>query len=155
MGFPQICHAVTYQYYWHVIVWHIWGNPITDMSPRGRFEEIPLLICHRVADFRGGFRGGAPGARPSPLKLEKIWFFGVKSWFFTRNTPKIFTPSFARPNFFKCTPLTWNPGSAPELCSMNLVLVSKNHPIRTLALVEIAVNFHLNFMYSEIFHQNI
>jgi hypothetical protein len=23
-----------------------------------------------------------------PLKLEKIWFFGVKSWFFTRNTPK-------------------------------------------------------------------
>jgi hypothetical protein len=22
--------------------------------------------------------------------LEKIWFFGVKSWFFTRNTPKIF-----------------------------------------------------------------
>jgi hypothetical protein len=21
--------------------------------------------------------------------LEKIWFVGVKSWFFTRNTPKI------------------------------------------------------------------
>ena len=27
--------------------------------------------------------------------LEKIWFFGVKSWFFTRNTPNIFTPPFA------------------------------------------------------------
>jgi hypothetical protein len=23
-----------------------------------------------------------------PPQLEKIWFFGVKSWFFTRNTPK-------------------------------------------------------------------
>jgi hypothetical protein len=31
---------------------------------------------------------GAPGTRP-PLKLEKIWFFGVKSWFFPRNTQKI------------------------------------------------------------------
>jgi hypothetical protein len=26
---------------------------------------------------------------PPPLQLEKILFFGVKSWFFTRNTPKI------------------------------------------------------------------
>ena len=43
--------------------------------------------------------GGAPGARP-PLKLEKIWFFGVKSWFFTRNTPKSFAPPSARHNFF-------------------------------------------------------
>ena len=47
----------------------------------------------------------------SPLKLEKIRFFGVKSWFFTRNTPTIFVPPSARRNFFKCTPLTWNPGS--------------------------------------------
>ena len=35
--------------------------------------------------------GGAPGA-PPPLKLEKIRFFGVKSWFFTQNTPKMFPP---------------------------------------------------------------
>ena len=39
-----------------------------------------------------------------PLNLEKIWFFGVKSWFFTRNTPKIFPPPSARRNFFKCAP---------------------------------------------------
>ena len=32
---------------------------------------------------RGGSRGGGG------LKLEKIWLFGVKSWFFTRNTPTI------------------------------------------------------------------
>jgi hypothetical protein len=39
-----------------------------------------------------------------PLKLEKIWFFGIKSWFFTRNTPKHFVPPSVRRNFFKCTP---------------------------------------------------
>jgi hypothetical protein len=43
--------------------------------------------------------GGAP-----PLKLENIWFFGVKSWFFTRNTPTIFAPPSARRSFFKCAP---------------------------------------------------
>ena len=37
-------------------------------------------------------------------KLEKIWFFGVKSWFFTRNTPTMFAPPSARRNFFKCAP---------------------------------------------------
>jgi hypothetical protein len=50
-----------------------------------------------------------------PSAIGKIWFFGVKSWFFTRNTPKIFAPPSARRNFFKCAPLTWNPGSAPEM----------------------------------------
>jgi hypothetical protein len=54
-----------------------------------------------VADPRGA--GGAPGERPA-LKLEKIWFFSVKSWFFTRNTPTI---------FLSAPPITWNPGSAP------------------------------------------
>jgi hypothetical protein len=56
--------------------------------------------------YRGGSRGGgAPGAPPPPpLKSEKIWFFGVKSWFFTRNTPKIFAPPSARCIFFKCAP---------------------------------------------------
>jgi hypothetical protein len=39
-----------------------------------------------------------------PLKLEKIRFFGVKSRFFTRNTPKNFAPPSARHNFFKCNP---------------------------------------------------
>ena len=39
-----------------------------------------------------------------PPQLETIWFFGVKSWFFTRNTPNIFAPPSARRNFFKCAP---------------------------------------------------
>ena len=61
-------------------------------------------------------RGGSRGAHPAHtlLKLEKIWFFGVKSWFFTRNTSANFAPPSARRNFFMYTPLTCNPGSAPE-----------------------------------------
>ena len=54
------------------------------------------------------YAGADPGAAPAPpppppppLKLEKIWLFGVKSWFFTRNTPKMFAPPR---NFFKCAP---------------------------------------------------
>jgi hypothetical protein len=65
--------------------------------------------------------GGAHPAR-APPKIGKIWFFGVKSWFFTRNTPKNFAPPLARRNFFKCPPpLTWNPGSAPDLYLINHV----------------------------------
>jgi hypothetical protein len=50
-----------------------------------------------------------------PPSLEKIWIFGVKSWFFTRNIPIIFASPSVRRIFFKCAPptLTWNPGSAP------------------------------------------
>ena len=72
---------------------------------------------------RGGSRGGG-------LKLEKIWFFGVKSWFFTRNIPTIFALPSTRRNFFRCAPLTWNPESAPgtylqsyERCGILLFLM--------------------------------
>ena len=57
-------------------------------------------------------RGRTPGA--PPLKLEKIWFFGVRIMIFHTKYPKIFAPPSARYNIFKCIPpLTWNPGSAP------------------------------------------
>jgi hypothetical protein len=39
------------------------------------------------------FQGGG-GGRP-PKISEKYDFFGVKSWFFTRNTPKMFAPPSA------------------------------------------------------------
>ena len=47
--------------------------------------------------------GGAPGACP-PKIGKKYDFFGVKSWFFTRNTPKHFAPPSARRKFFKSAP---------------------------------------------------
>jgi hypothetical protein len=80
----------------------------------------------------------------SPRREAYQWLIqgrgGVKSWFFTRNTPNIFAPpsaigknmifwrkivifrtqypknfraSLRSAQFFKCAPLTWNPGSAP------------------------------------------
>ena len=56
------------------------------------------LPLEKYVEFRGGSRGR--GGVTDPLKLEKIGFFGVKSWFFTRNTPNIFAPPSARRNFF-------------------------------------------------------
>jgi hypothetical protein len=47
--------------------------------------------------MQGRIQGGRGGRtrRAPPLKLEKIWFFVVKSWFFTRNTSTIFAPPSA------------------------------------------------------------
>jgi hypothetical protein len=72
-------------------------------------DAITILIVPKEQSFNIDIdiRGGSRGAHSerAPLKLEKNWFFGVKSWFFTRNTPKMFAPFSA--------PLTSNPGSAP------------------------------------------
>jgi hypothetical protein len=104
-------------------------------------SNILPLFTWLLLDTRDGSRRGAPGTPPPPKtgknmifwrkivifhtkypnnfrsslrNWKKIWIFGVKSWFFTRNTPKLFAPPSARRNFFKCAPpLTWNPGSAP------------------------------------------
>ena len=77
----------------------------------------------------GADPGGGGTRRAPPLKLEKIWFFGIKSWFFTRNTPKFFAPPSARRNFSKCAPpLTWNPGSAPVLVSLDQFIKRKDSP---------------------------
>ena len=67
------------------------------------------------------FTWNTPKISRTPPKIEKIWYFGVKPWFFTRNTPKIFAPPSARRNFFKCAPLTWNPGSAPALVCLEFM----------------------------------
>jgi hypothetical protein len=58
-----------------------------------------------AVNYRGGSRGGGP-------KIGKIRFFGVKSWF-------NFRASFRSAQFVQVRPppLTWNPGSAPELCA--------------------------------------
>jgi hypothetical protein len=63
--------------------------------------------------FQGRTQGGGRTRHAPPKIGKKYDFFGVKSWFFTRNTPQIFAPPSARRNFLKYAPLTWNPGSAP------------------------------------------
>jgi hypothetical protein len=61
----------------------------------------PLIHC---VGCGGGSGGGGEHPASAPLKLEKMWLFGVKSWFFRRNTPTFFAPPSARRNFFKCAP---------------------------------------------------
>jgi hypothetical protein len=58
------------------------------------FNWVPILLFWKSVVWKFDIS--------PPLKLEKIWFFGVKSWFFTRNTPKIFAPPSARRNFLEC-----------------------------------------------------
>ena len=118
----------------------VWKD-INILKLKDFFNKLGVLID---GDFKFGvlLRGGSRGStrRPPPTKIGKnmvfgvkSWFFtrntknifappsvigknmiffGVKSWFFTRNTPTIFAPPSALRNFFKFTPLTWNPGSA-------------------------------------------
>jgi hypothetical protein len=122
-----------------------------------------------VLKYRGGYRGRT--RRTPPLKLEnkfwrkivifhtkypknfrtplrnwkKIWFFGVKSWFFIRNTPTIFAPPSARRNFLKWAPLTWNPGSAHEIvgktCAMCTMWKKNTKRIPTLFPCIYKMNF--------------
>ena len=79
------------------------------------FQEVTFGTKIKQRRIQG--EGGARTRRAPPIKLEKLRFFGVKLWFFTRNTPRMFAPPSARCNFFKCFPLTWNPGSVPVKCS--------------------------------------
>ena len=75
------------------------------------FCIVTLSIVIYV-DNRGGSRGGV-GHR-STQKFEKIWFFGVRSWFFHTKYPKMVCASLRSAQFFKVRPpLTWNRGSAP------------------------------------------
>jgi hypothetical protein len=53
--------------------------------------------------------------RASFRNWKKIWFFGVKSWFFTRNTPKMFAPPSASP--WICP---WSVPIATKVVSSNL-----------------------------------
>ena len=84
--------------------------------------HIQAWDSHRnVADLKQLLRS-QPRGGGVPLKLEKIWFFGVKSWFFTRNTQQNFAPPSARHNFFKCTP----PNLKSWICPCSPLLYESN-----------------------------
>ena len=74
-----------------------------------------------------------PPPPPPPPKIGKNIIFCVKSWFFTRNTPKMFAPPSARRNFFKCAP----PSLKSWIRPCNLFILSK----LTRPLCPISVSF--------------
>jgi hypothetical protein len=83
---------------------------------------VTEYLCHRWTPIgcapdctQERIQGGGTRTTPPPPKIWKnMIFFGVKSWFFTRNTPNIIASPSARRDFFKCPPLIWNPGSASD-----------------------------------------
>ena len=115
-------------------------KPLASSCHNCSFKYIPTIHVTTVR-YQGRIQEGRTRHAPPPLKLDKIWFFGVKSWFFTRNTPTIFAPPSAigknmnfwrkivifhtkyRKNvrtslrsahsFLSAPLLTWNSGSAP------------------------------------------
>ena len=62
---------------------------------------LTVILFYRTGHAVDAVHGSAGadqrrrGGGGAPLKLEKIGFFGVNSWFFIRNTPTIFTPPSA------------------------------------------------------------
>ena len=56
---------------------------------------IKLFFHIYVLDDQGRIQRGAHPARAPPKIVFFFYFFWVKSWFFTRNTPTIFAPPFA------------------------------------------------------------
>ena len=102
-----------------------------------------------------------------PPQLEKIWFFYRKIVIFHTKYPKHFRASFAiekdmifwrkfvifhkkYPNnfraslhsaqFFKCGPLAWNPGSAPETWQ---VILNWSHKTRNSSTCRVLVLFYI------------
>ena len=71
----------------------------------------------RGEGYQGRIQWGPHPAR-APLKLDNTWFFGVKLWFFTRNTTNIFAPPSAPRIFFKCAPPNLKSWIRPWLCCL-------------------------------------
>jgi hypothetical protein len=78
--------------------WWKWWSPLAIYSAITTYRGVLMCVS------QGRIQEGGRTRRAPPLKLEKIWFFCVKSWFPTRNTPKFFAPPSVRHNFFKCAP---------------------------------------------------
>ena len=87
-----------------------------------------FVFCksYTYANSRGDSGGGGHPARAPPKIGKNMIFFGVKSWFFTRNIPKIFAPPSARRNFFKCAPPNLKSWIRPWIVPITTNVVSSN-----------------------------
>jgi hypothetical protein len=117
------------------------GSELSSQKSAKCMGGLKVRFQRKSTIRRAGGRVRTRRPPPPPLKLEKIWSFGVKSWFFTRNTPTIFAPPSAIGKnmifwrkivifhtkypknfraslrsaqfFWSAPPLTWNTASAP------------------------------------------
>jgi hypothetical protein len=88
------------------------------IHPRdNRVYDNGVLYCNQQGRIQGG---GAPGAHPPPPpKIGKNMIFWRKIVIFRTKYPKNFRASLRSAQFFlSAHPLTWNPGSAPDLCKL-------------------------------------
>ena len=107
----------------------------------GIWSVLSAFLCS-IYSTQGWIQGGGAHPACSPLKLKKIWFFYVKSWFFTRNTmyPQNFRASLRSARLLKVRPLEIL--DPPLVTSAMLVgwldKILKLHPIRiTQAMVSL------------------
>jgi hypothetical protein len=82
---------------------------------------ISFWIDIPVANPGGGGGGGAPGARLP--EIGKNMTFWSKIVIFHKKYPKKFRASFRSAQFFYVRPLTWNPGSAPDI-DLNMHIIN-------------------------------
>ena len=106
---------------------------------RGIWVKMWLLLWPGADSGGGGRTRPAPPPKigkkrntskilAPPSAIEKIWFFGVKSWFFTQNTPKMFAPSSAQRNFLNCAPPNLKSWIRPWPLPVNRKFEQWHHP---------------------------
>jgi hypothetical protein len=66
------------------------------------------------------FTWNTPTISRAPPKIGKIWFFLRKIVIFHTKYLKNVRASLRSAQFFEVRPPTWNPGSAPDICSQCL-----------------------------------
>jgi hypothetical protein len=128
-------HVIYIRLNWNTDIWLFFLPNATCLLEKEKYKFLQSLVWH-IISYSGADSGGrSPKIGKNviffgvkswfftrntskisrlPRQLKKIWFFGVKSWFFTRNTPKISCLPLLGAIFLSAPPLTWNPGSAPE-----------------------------------------
>ena len=101
------CYGPCIYHFWRFCFTYPRGFRGVDLFNSDNQIQVKNWLCHPYfyhisAKFgmcieQGRIQGGGRTRRapPPPLKLEKYDFFVVKSWFFTRNTSKIFAPPSA------------------------------------------------------------
>ena len=97
----------------HFFITHLRKEEFEDTNAVIRIYKSKKDRQHKAGTDPGG--GDATGLP----KIGKNMIFWRKIVIFHTKYPKNIRASLVRRNFFKCAPLTWNPGSAPAMAKEN------------------------------------